>query len=342
MRRVHHGQHHDHGPPAVTERMLDSAAGKRGLARFRDIAAGAAETKVVGAAENFRMHSAFQHLESAVLVDLMITPVIFSHTPSLIARTGVDHLMLTMYLAGTCAFTAGRRAVTARPGDIFLVDYSEPHVSRSASDDGLTHVVNLVLPRAHLAPLLAAPNAVQGSLILRETNAGRLVGEHMLALNDAATDLTAAEIEHRLSQLAHLVAQTLGPADAQDPGTARQALLSSIKRHIEQRLIMPNVSVDYLCGHFGLSRSALYRLFEPEGGLTAYIQQRRLIRAYALLAAPEMAHRRIIDIALESRFASDATFARAFRRQFGTTPREVRARAGGEDVLEPRWLRELR
>jgi AraC-like DNA-binding protein len=319
-----------------------SAAGERGFARFRDSAAGATEIKLLGAADDFRMRSATLHLGSAVLVDLAITPVILEYPASLVARTGIDHLMLTMYLAGRCDFTAGHRTITARPGDIFVVDYSEPNSSRANSDAGSAHVINLVLPRARLAPLLAAPNAIQGSLILRETKAGRLIGEHMLALNDAALDLTAVEIEHRLTQLAHLVAQTLGPADAQDPSTSRQALLSSIKRHIEQRLIMPNVSVDYLCGQFGLSRSALYRLFEPEGGLTTYIQQRRLIRAYALLAAPEMAHRRIIDIALEGQFASDATFARAFRRQFGTTPREVRASAAEQDVLEPRWLRELR
>jgi AraC-like DNA-binding protein len=310
----------------MTVLQLGSAAGARGFAQFRDTATGAAEIKLPGPADDFRMRSATLLLGSAVLVDLTITPVIFEHSAALVARTGVDHLMLTMYLAGECAFTAGRRAIRARPGDIFVVDYSEPNFSRSSSVDGSTHVVNLILPRSRLAPLLAAPNAVQGALILRETTAGRLVCEHMLALNDAAARLTPSEIEYRLTQLTHLVAQSLGPADAEDPGVARQALLSSIKRHVEQQLIMPGIGVDYLCDRFGLSRSALYRLFEPEGGLAAYIQQRRLIRAYARLAAPEIRHRRIIDIALESQFASDATFARAFRREFGVTPREVRAR----------------
>ena len=326
----------------MTAPWFDSAAGARGFARFREHAAGAAEIKLPGAAEDFRMRSATRLLGSAVLVNITITPVIFEHTASLVARVGVDHLMLTMYLAGGVAFTAGRRAITARPGDIFVVDYSEPNFSRSHSDDGTTRAVNLILPRARLAPLLAAPHAVQASLIPRETTAGRRVREHMLALNNAASGLTASEIEERLNQVAHLVAQFLGPADAQDPGVARQALLSSIKSHVEQQLIMSGVGVDYLCERFDLSRSALYRLFEPEGGLAAYIQQRRLIRAYARLAEPEMQDRRIIDIALESQFSSDATFARAFRRQFGVTPREVRALTAGRDVAEPRWLRELR
>jgi AraC-like DNA-binding protein len=326
----------------VTALGIASAAGERGFARFRDSAAGAAEIRLIGAAEDFRMRSATRHFGSALLVDLTITPVMFDYPASLVARSGIDHLMLTMYLAGRCVFSAGRRVITARPGDIFVVDYSEPNFSRSDSDDGKTRVVNLLLPRERLAPLLAAPHAVQGSLILRETAAGRLVREHMLALNDTAADLAPSELDRRLTEVTHLVAQALGPTDAQDPDAARRALLSSIKRHIEQNLIMPDVGVDYLCGHFGLSRSALYRLFETEGGLTAYIQERRLIRAYARLVAPEMRNGRIIDVALESQFASDATFARAFRRQFGITPSEVRALAAEQDADDLRWLRELR
>jgi AraC-like DNA-binding protein len=55
-----------------------------------------------------------------------------------------------------------------------------------------------------------------------------------------------------------------------------------------------------------------------------YIQQRRLQRAYAALVSPVHAHRRILDIALDSHFASDATFNRAFRRTYGVPPGELR------------------
>jgi len=326
----------------MTAPWFDSAAGARGFARFREIAAGAAETRVPGAIEDFRMRSATRHLGSAALVDITISPVIYDRTASVVARAGIDHLMLTMYLAGGCAFSAGRRAITARPGDIFVVDYSEPNASRSYSDDRSTRAVNLLVPRSRLAPLLAAPNAAQASLIRRETASARLIREHMLALNDAPPGLAASEIDGKVRELTHLAAQALGPGDRDGADIAGQALLSSIKRHIEQHLVAPALGVDDLCRRFGLSRSALYRLFEPEGGLAGYIQERRLIRAYAQLTAPETRHRRILDIAIESRFASDATFARAFRRQFGVTPRDVRALADGQDLAPLRWLAELR
>ena len=74
----------------------------------------------------------------------------------------------------------------------------------------------------------------------------------------------------------------------------------------------------------GISRSRLYRLFEPYGGVNHYIQHRRLLHAYAALADPND-HRRILDIAEERGFDDAAEFSRAFRREFGYSPSEVRA-----------------
>jgi AraC-like DNA-binding protein len=64
----------------------------------------------------------------------------------------------------------------------------------------------------------------------------------------------------------------------------------------------------------------------------------------------------LIDIAVECRFSSDATFIRAFRRQFGITPGDVRELADRKvsgappgrtaplaepDAESARWLKEL-
>jgi len=86
----------------------------------------------------------------------------------------------------------------------------------------------------------------------------------------------------------------------------------------------PRLSAAAIARCFGWSRATLYRLFEPDGGLMKYIQRRRLQRAYAALVSPAHAHRRILDIALDCHFASDATFNRAFRRTYGVPPGELR------------------
>jgi AraC-like DNA-binding protein len=54
---------------------------------------------------------------------------------------------------------------------------------------------------------------------------------------------------------------------------------------------------------------------------------RRLAYAHRLLADPRSAHRRISDIAFEAGFGDLSRFNKAFRRQYGVTPSDVRAMA---------------
>lgn len=320
--------------------------GEPGFARFREDTADIAEVTFRDAPDAFQAHSTTRHLGSAVTVDVTSSPVIFDHTTSHIARTRADHYMVTMYVSGGCEFAAGRRTLTARAGDLFIVDYVEPNRSHVfGSNGGSARVLNLVLPRHQLAPLLAAPDAVQASLIPGASTAGTLLGEHLLALNQPVTGLAPGPTERQLAELIQLLTQSIGPGTVSDPRLARQALLSTIKRHVNRHLD-GEIHVSGLCQRFGLSRSALYRLFEPEGGIAAYIQQQRLIRAFALLVAPQTGKQRVIDIALNTHFASDATFARAFRRQFGCTPGEVRmlikrTAAPSRSATDARWIQEL-
>ena len=111
-----------------------------------------------------------------------------------------------------------------------------------------------------------------------------------------------------------------------------------------------------LCGLFRISRTQLYRLFEPLGGVARYIQEQRLVRACAELSNPAHDHRRIYEIAFAWGFSSEAHFSRLFRHTFGQSPSEVRARvratlssagrptpagsASGSSYAE--WVRQLR
>jgi AraC-like DNA-binding protein len=106
-----------------------------------------------------------------------------------------------------------------------------------------------------------------------------------------------------------------------------------IKRHIEANLEAGPLTADDLCRRFRISRAGLYRLFGPDGGLARYVQERRLNRALRLLASPASRGKRLIDLAIDLQFSSDSTFVRAFRRQFGRTPGEIRE-------LAEAWRRE--
>ncbi|MGH8261733.1 MAG: helix-turn-helix domain-containing protein, partial [Steroidobacteraceae bacterium] len=79
-----------------------------------------------------------------------------------------------------------------------------------------------------------------------------------------------------------------------------------------------------LCSHGRCSRATVYRLLEADGGPMRYIRRRRLQRAFQELVSGSVPHGRILALALRHRFASEATFNRAFRRAFGIPPGEVR------------------
>ena len=114
----------------------------------------------------------------------------------------------------------------------------------------------------------------------------------------------------------------------------RQLLLTAIKQHIDANIEAETLNADELGRRFQLSRASLYRLFEADGGLARYVQDRRLNRALRLLVAPGARSKRLIELAVDLQFSGDSTFVRAFRRQFGITPGEVRE-------LSEAWSREI-
>jgi len=110
--------------------------------------------------------------------------------------------------------------------------------------------------------------------------------------------------------------------------------LLSLLRHVGGRLD-GDVSLDALAGRAGWSRFHLHRAFRRLVGETpkAYTQRLRLDRAAARLATGTD---RVVDIALDSGFATHEVFSRAFRRRFGRSPERYRAAAKSAATAEAR------
>ena len=98
-----------------------------------------------------------------LLIDSRSTPVQYERTARHIARSGIDHYQLAMYLDGETEFTAGRRSAHLRAGDVCLIDMAQANSTRmKAGASGVSRVLTLVVPRAGLAPLLAVPGFYVG------------------------------------------------------------------------------------------------------------------------------------------------------------------------------------
>jgi len=128
-----------------------------------------------------------------------------------------------------------------------------------------------------------------------------------------------------------LVAVALGAtgdaAACAERGGVRAARLHAIKADIIARLgRRDGVSVAAIAGAAGITPRYVQALFESEGTtFSAFVLRQRLAHAHRLLADTGSIHLRIGDVALEAGFNDLSYFNRAFRRQYGVTPSELRA-----------------
>ncbi|MDQ1078127.1 helix-turn-helix domain-containing protein [Pseudoroseomonas cervicalis] len=279
------------------------------------------------AMDHFRVAVDSHDLGGVVIGRIAASAQIFRRSSFTIARTGVDHFLIQLYRQGGYQGVAGELPITVRPGDVCILDMAQTLHTSAEDFENIT----LVMPRASLAPLVPKPEALHGVVVEGGTPLGRLLGEHLVGLQECGGQLTQAEAQPLLQATAMLVAACATPVlAARQEGHApvHTPSLVLIRRFIESNLAAPQLSPEMLTRQFGVSRPTLYRLFEPYGGVASYIRRRRLERCFQEITAAVPERRRIAEIAYGWGFRNEAAFSRSFREAFGMSPREARL-AGG-------------
>ncbi len=138
-------------------------------------------------------------------------------------------------------------------------------------------------------------------------------------------DPTARSWEELSIQLATRVVRLAGnlPADAGSAPPSAVARVTRVIRRIERRLDA-GLTLETLALEAGLSRYHFLRTFERLTGLTPhqYLLRSRLREAATRLAIEPL---KITDIALDCGFGDVSNFSRAFRTEFGVSPRVYRS-----------------
>jgi AraC-like DNA-binding protein len=238
-----------------------------------------------------------------------------------VRRDDFDHFVIQYLRSGTYYGGSIDAEHRLAPGDVILFDMSRPQRSRVETASTVTvslsrKLVEAAAPEASRYHGHILPEAVSGLL-------GDLMGS--LARRAAATEPSTAESTARA--LTELLAGALGQVRPDDE--ASSALIADLRRRraeafIEARLNDPSLDVSMVARGAGLSRSALYRLFEPTGGVAYHILTRRLERLSAALRNPVEA-RSITTLTFDHGFASESHCSRAFRGTFGLPPGRYRA-----------------
>lgn len=101
---------------------------------------------------------------------------------------------------------------------------------------------------------------------------------------------------------------------------ARMAQFDLICKYIDARIKDPMFGPSEILETFATPRATLYRMFENEGGIKAYIMRKRLYGAVQELARTPVRRGQISEIAENWGFLSRVSFNRLVRSNFGASP----------------------
>lgn len=239
-----------------------------------------------------------------------------------VRRSGLDHISVTVNLsdgAGDCDGHSPRLG----NGSVSFRDLARPSAVTTSSVD----IINLIVPR-HIVPSWMLARSYHGLTLPGQSAGARLIASHLRTLADVSNDLTEDEGIAAVEATFVIAERFLGRGQAVAPLHA-DAIQRSVRRramHMFDSAALPrSASVDDVARMIGVSRSGLYRAFEPMGGVLAYVRQRRLDRVYAALRAPAWAGRPIDALARHHGFGSGRQLAAAFDKRFGQSLDDVRS-----------------
>lgn len=270
------------------------------------------------------------------LGDLLVSRVVASPSTTVrrranLAKAPVDHWVLSCCRKGATSVRTERAFLEARPNVPFLWSLGEPSRIEWTNVDK----VQLLLPRDMFPEIRTQLDALRGSVLNGPSAA--VLGEYIGGLarwlpriSAEAVPLVAASVHNMISACVAPSADTLRRAETD----LNCFQLDRVRRAVQAHLRSPSLGPEALCKMVGMSRSSLYRLFLNSGGIMHYIQRQRLLRAHAILSDP-LSRQTVVAVSEDLCFSDASSFSRAFRRQFGCSPSDVRAAATGGNPPPP-------
>lgn len=181
------------------------------------------------------------------------------------------------------------------------------------------------IPRPLIESKFTDAETLHGRILPDNTPITHLIFNHLSALIDEIKHLSLQDAETAITTCIELILVAFGK-NSKLSGNARAAIravmLTQAKRYIEAHLEDETLCSETLIHQLGLPRATLYRLFEHEGGVDAYIRHSRLRQAaFDLIKHP---HIRVSEVAYSVGFKNPADFTRSFKRSFELSPSELR------------------
>ncbi|MFT4081494.1 MAG: helix-turn-helix domain-containing protein [Nocardioides sp.] len=284
--------------------------------------------EVTSAAREFAVCARFATLTQGVrFSEVRSSAWAFESTAHQISNAPDDGLMLILQLAGEARLRGGDTYVDLRPGHAVFCDPLTPHAGHS---HGPQHQIVAMVPREALtsygddASFVWQPVGMD-SMAMRVLCT--MITDVLRSGPVAAAPGDGAGLAGATVELMRSVAMNAVLGRGSVCQAARAVARRDVENYVLSRLGDPALTPARIASHTGASRRHLANLFQHDAGLAAFMRAERLRRARADLENPDLAALSTAAIAAKWGFTRPSTFSRAFRQQYGLSPRQVR-RAG--------------
>ena len=233
----------------------------------------------------------------------------------------LDHWLLSMPIP-----SARNTRDASKVGQLRIEPFSADE-SKIEKDDS---VIAFLVPSASVP---VDPSRVNAPDELKE-----FLSNYLLLLLRSLSAFKIADVPNIVSATTSLVTACLSPsrdclAEVRTP--MDNVNMDRAAKIIAGKLGDRDLTPERLSRDLGISRSSLYRLFEPVGGVSNYVRRQRLLKTREMLS-DRFDRRSISRIAEELTFTDPSAYSRMFRKEFGITPREAREkyRRSGKRPIE--------
>ncbi len=220
-------------------------------------------------------------------------------------------------MASTTHVTLGDTRLALRPGDMIILDSSQPAEIKRTKHRS----ISLFIPRALVNAVCPEPARLAGRW-LRQQGIGGILRSHLQATMEHATYLSVAQRALAMEVAVQMALAALGgEAAAPEAAVLDEGLYHAAKAYIARECTNAELDPLGVAAHLQCSRATLYRVFAKYGeAVSACIWASRVAHARRLLASPRHLHLQIGEIAFRSGFSDHSNFDRMFKRAHGMKP----------------------
>jgi AraC-like DNA-binding protein len=251
------------------------------------------------------------------------SPMLCRHTAMMIDN---DDPVIVFNYSGSATYWQNGYEAHIGPGEAILTTNG---LAGTALGHTARRQVNCRISRALIAPLVQDFDDAIGKSIKSPVLPFLL--SYLKIINDAETlahpDMRRSVVTHVLDLAALVLGARPDAAQVARERGVPAARTRRLKEYIAAEAGNPGLTLATVAAKHGISTSYVRKLFDAEGtNFTKFVLSQRLASAYRMLTDTGAIGRSVSDIAHTAGFNDLSYFNRTFRRVYGASPSDIRAR----------------